>query len=115
MDDAASWFTRAIEQAQIYDNVTHAANVRAHLGRVALAGGDLERAEQLLTAAYEAIPAGSALHLRIQIELWMATLYLAHNERAEALRYLTMAQEKLVDSPRHALQVQAEAIAADVG
>ena len=110
LDAAESWFVRAIEEARVYDNETHAINVRAHLGRVALARGDSDGAEQLLTEALSAIPAGGALYLHTQIELWLADLYLERNEHAAAEAYLNAAQEKLAGSQRMAQQRAADQI-----
>ena len=110
LDVAESWFDRAIEEARVYDNETHAINVRAHLGRVALARGDSDRAEQLLTGALDAIPTDSAIYLRTQIALWLADLFLKRNENATAQQYLNEAQKKLAGSGRMAQQRAADRI-----
>lgn len=110
-EGAASWFRAALEEARIYDNLTHAANIQANLGCVAMARGDYEAAEEELLAAYAAVPSTSAPHLQIQIELWLAELYIAW-KKPDARRLLDSAQEKLRDSQRRALQEQADGIAA---
>ena len=86
LDDAESWFQRAIEEAESYDNRTLSANIGANLGRVAQERGDLDKAEALLLEAQRAVSAMAALHLQIQIELWLAELYLQRDEPASAER-----------------------------
>lgn len=110
-DAAERWFERGIEEAQRYENAIHLINIRANLGRVALALGDLDQAEELLTTARRAIPQTSAQHLQLQIDLWLAELYLRRQELAAAQRVLTAVQQQLAGSQRKALQAKADQIA----
>ena len=108
---ADAWFNRALDEAHSFGNETFAINIRANLGRVAQARGDTEQAEALLTAAFHAIPAGSALYLRSQIQLWLAEFYLEHEDVSTAGIHLEAARQRLAGSRRIALQVAAEQIA----
>ena len=107
---AEAWFHRALEEARIYDNETHTINVRAHLGRVAWARGDVDQAAQMLTAALREIPTDGALYLRAQIELWLADLYIDRKEFGKAQAHLTAARERLAGSQRMAQQSAADQI-----
>ena len=111
LDGADSWFTRALDEALSYDNETFAINIRANLGRVAQARGAYDQAEQRLMSALNAIPAGSALYLRSQIQLWLAELYVENKNVVAAGVHLTAAQQRLEGSQRMGLQAAAEEIA----
>jgi ATP/maltotriose-dependent transcriptional regulator MalT len=111
LDEAERSLTVAHDEAHVYDNFTHAANIQANLGRVALARGEYALAQTRLLDAYAAVPDAGANHLRIQIELWLAHLYLACEDVPTARRYLDAARGTLADSGRAALQAEADALA----
>ncbi len=115
LEASASWFAQALAEAQSYENTTHVANVWAHLGRVAQAQGDFERAETLLQAARSTISDAGARHLQIQIALWLAELYLTVNDKPAARTALNTARKQLTGSRRKALQAIADQLAEQVG
>ncbi|MCB0044496.1 MAG: AAA family ATPase [Caldilineaceae bacterium] len=114
--DLAEWWLRAaLDEAQIYNNLTQAANIRANLGRVALTRGDDQTAERELLAALASVVEISAPHLQTQIELWLADLYANRADPAESRRFLQSARTRLGQGERGALHTQAESIAGRLG
>jgi tetratricopeptide (TPR) repeat protein len=105
-DEAEAWFTRGLREAERQANNLQVANIRANLGLVAQARGDLDRALMLLETAYTLVSAILAppQHLQIQIDLWLAELYLRRGERASAGEALSRAELHLVEGERQGLQ-----------
>ncbi|MEZ4733293.1 MAG: AAA family ATPase [Caldilineaceae bacterium] len=100
-------FQQALALAEKYDNPTFAANVRAHLGRVAAAHGALDEAYRLLTAAKAGVTGDTAFYLQTQIDLWLAELHLQRRERTEADASLRLAAERLATGQNRILQEKA--------
>ncbi|GAB4533560.1 MAG: AAA family ATPase [Anaerolineae bacterium] len=115
LDEAEAWFNRALGEAEKFNNHFQAANIRANLGLVARARGDLDEALAALEDAYRQAAAISALHLRIQIDLWLAELYLERGEHSAAREALARAEANLAGGERHSLQAWAERISARLG
>jgi DNA-binding SARP family transcriptional activator len=109
-DEAEVWFKRALAEAEKYGNQLQAANIRANLGLVARARGDLEQALDLLETAQSAVAATSATHLQTQIDLWLAELHLQRGERAAAEESLTQAEARLAGGERQGLQAWAQQV-----
>lgn len=107
LTEATTCFHQALILAQKYDNPTFAANVRAHLGRVAQARGALEEAYGLLIAAKAGVAGNSALYLQSQIDLWLAALHLQRGDPAAADASLRLADARLLAGQNRALQMQA--------
>jgi tetratricopeptide (TPR) repeat protein len=105
-DEAEAWFTRGLREAERQSNNLQVANIRANLGLVAQARGDLDRALMLLKTACAAVAAISAppQHLQIQIDLWLAELNLRRGERAAADEALSRAETHLVGGERQGLR-----------
>jgi ATP/maltotriose-dependent transcriptional regulator MalT len=114
LDEAESWFKRGLVEAENYDNQRQAANIRANLGLVAQARGDLDGALMGLEAARRAATAITAPHLQIQIDLWLAELYLQREEQAAAREALARAEVGLVSGERRGLQAWAERVRAQL-
>ena len=92
---AATDFQHALALAEKFDNPIFAANVRAHLGRVAQARGALDEAYTWLSAAKAAVTGDTALYLQSQIDLWLAKLHLQRGDHAAAEASLRLAEERL--------------------
>lgn len=104
---AETSFQQALALAEKYDNPTFAANVRAHLGRVAGAHGALDEAYCLLTAAKAGVAGDTALYLQTQIDLWLTELHLQRSERTEADASLRLAEDRLATGQNRVLQEKA--------
>jgi DNA-binding SARP family transcriptional activator/predicted ATPase len=102
-DEAESWFNRALVSAQQNHNNGQAANIRANLGLVAQARGNLDEALLLLEEARQSVQDLNSPHLQIQLDLWLAELYLKRDERATAVEALNRAKAHLADSEREGL------------
>lgn len=111
LDAAERWFTRGAEEAERYENAMHLVNIRANLGRVARARGDSDEAMRLLTTARRAIPTASVQHLQMQIDLWLAELYLMRSEQSAAQTTLHAVMKQLAGSQRKALRAKATQLA----
>jgi tetratricopeptide (TPR) repeat protein len=109
-DEAEVWFKRALAEAEKYGNQLQAANIRANLGLVARARGDLEQALDLLETAQSAVAATSAARLQTQVDLWLAELHLQRGERAAAEESLTQAEARLAGGERRGLQAWAKRV-----
>lgn len=105
-DEAEAWFTRGLREAERQANNLQVANIRANLGLVAQARGDLDRALMLLETARAAVAAILAppQHLQIQIDLWLAELYIRRGERAAADEALSRAETHLGEGERQGLR-----------
>ena len=112
LDEAESWFERALAEAQKHHNQVQAANIRANLGLVDRDRGDLAGALAQLRRAREMLGDLAAEHLRIQIDLWLAGLSLRGGDRTAAARSLAEAESRLAGSDRRALASQAAALRA---
>lgn len=106
-DEAASWFARGLAEAEGNHNLVQVANYQANLGLLAHGRGDLIQAIALLESARTALDTLTAPHLRIQVDLWLAEVYAAHNERTAAVATFNRAVEQLADSERGLLQQHA--------
>lgn len=91
---AATDFQHALALAEKFDNPIFAANVRAHLGRVAQARGALDQAYTWLTAAKAAVTGDTALYLQSQIDLWLAELHLQRDDHPAAEASLRLAEAR---------------------
>ncbi len=107
-DEAEDWFKRGLAEAERNGNLQQAANYRANLGLAARGRGDLDSALLLLEAARDSVATSTARHLQLQIDLWLAELYLERGERAAAAEALTRAEARLAGSERRRLQAWAE-------
>ena len=85
-----------------------------HTQRVGLSARTTDGNEAVLLEAHDIIPATGALHLQIQISLWLSELYAIRNDRATAQAYLHAAEQLLTGSDRRALQAIADRIAAQL-
>ena len=112
LDEAESWFERALAEAQKHHNQVQAANIRANLGLVDRDRGDLDGALAQMRLAREMLRDLAAEHLRIQIDLWLAGLSLRGGDRTAAVRSLAEAETRLAGSDRRALASQATALRA---
>lgn len=95
--EATAAFERALALAESHANPTFAANVQAHLGRVAQAQGDWAVAQRHLQAAQEAVAASTATYLQAQIDLWLADLYCQLGEPGPAV---ALAEQVIARSTR---------------
>ncbi len=109
-DEAEVWFKRALAETEKYSNQLQAANIRANLGLVARARGDLDQALDLLETAQSGVTATTATHLQTQIDLWLAELHLQRGERAATEESLTQAEARLAGGERRGLQAWAERV-----
>ena len=116
LDEAETWFTRGLREAERQANNLQVANIRANLGLVAREQGDLDRALMLLETACTTVSAISAppQHLQIQIDLWLTELYLRRGERAAAGEALRRAEAHMVEGERQGLQKWAQKLRAKV-
>jgi len=112
LDQAEAWFARGLAEAEKHGNRLQAANIHANRGLVARARGDLDVALVLLQAAGDAAADVPALHLQIQIDLWLAELYLQREERAAAGKALKRAEAQLAGGERRGLQAWATRVRA---
>ena len=97
-EEAATWFTRGLMEAEHYGNREQIANYHANLGLSAQGRGDLERAVLLLEQARTEATLIAAPHLHIQIHLWLTELYLLREEYAAAKEVLNRASKLLETS-----------------
>ena len=97
-EEAATWFTRGLVEAEHYGNREQIANYHANLGLSAQGRGDLERAVLLLEQARTEATLIAAPHLHIQIHLWLTELYLLKEEYAVAKEVLNRAGKLLETS-----------------
>lgn len=104
---AATDFQHALALAEKFDNPIFAANVRAHLGRVAQARGALDEAYTWLSAAKAAVTGDTALYLQSQIDLWLAELHLQRGDHAAAEANLRLAEAYLLAGQNRALHAKA--------
>lgn len=100
---AQNWFEQALAEAHRNGNRPQAANIRANMGLVARARGDLDEALLLLEEARSMITGLTAPHLQSQIDLWLAELHLARGEPAAAEEALAEAEIRLADGERQGL------------
>jgi tetratricopeptide (TPR) repeat protein len=112
LDEAERWFRRALAEADRHGNRLQAANIRANLGLVARARGDLDEALVELEAARRAAADVTARHLQIQIDLWLAELYLQRGEQTASREALARAEERLAGSERRGLETWAAQVRA---
>jgi tetratricopeptide (TPR) repeat protein len=107
-DEAESWFTRGMAEAQQQGNDAQVVSYQANLGLVARGRGDLDGALLLLAAAREAAAKLTSPHLQAKVDLWLVELYRARGERAAAEEALARATTRLAGSGRTRLQAWAE-------
>ncbi|MCB8959116.1 MAG: AAA family ATPase [Ardenticatenales bacterium] len=112
LDEAESFFHRALSEAEKHGNQLQVANIGANLSRVARERGDSDGALILLTEASRAVREQPALHLHTQIDLWLAELYIQRGERAAAKDAWQQAERRLKGSGRHGLAAWATRIEA---
>jgi ATP/maltotriose-dependent transcriptional regulator MalT len=79
---------------------------------VARARGGLDEALVELEAARRAAADVTARHLQIQIDLWLAELYLQRGEQTAAREALARAEERLAGSERRGLETWAAQVRA---
>lgn len=92
--DAEGWFKRALAEAERNGNVQQATNILANLGLVARGRGDSDQALALLETACRSAEKLTAPYLQMQIDLWLAELFLERGERAAADEALRRAQTR---------------------
>lgn len=107
LDDAESWFQRALIEADRNHNQPLAANVQANLGLVARKRGNFDEALLLLEAARQMVTGLTAVHLQSQIDLWLTELYLERDELTTAGKALARAEHRLAGSERKGLEAWA--------
>ena len=112
LDEAETFFHRALSEAEKHGNQLQVANIGANLSRVARERGDSDGALILLTEASRAVREQPALHLHTQIDLWLAELYIQRGERAAAKDAWQQAERRLKGSGRHGLAAWATRIEA---
>lgn len=113
--EAESWFQRGLAEAEKHHNFEHIANYQAKLSRAARSRGDLDNALILLEQARETTRPLAAPHLQIQLELWLAELYLERGERAAAAAALARAETRLAGGERRRLQAWADRLGQKLG
>jgi DNA-binding SARP family transcriptional activator/predicted ATPase len=113
-DESEQWFTRGLAESEARGNIEQAANYHANLALAARGRGDLESALILLEKANAQAATTNSIHLRAQIDLWHAELYLARGERAAAKEALARAETRLRDSGRAYLIDWAARVRADL-
>jgi tetratricopeptide (TPR) repeat protein len=101
--EAESWFQRALKEAGEAGDALQMANLEANLGRVAHRRGELDEALTLLEAARQAVTGLTAEHLEVQIDVWLAELYLERGEHAATSESLQRALARLEGSGRQML------------
>jgi tetratricopeptide (TPR) repeat protein len=101
--EAQGWFERALTEAQRNGNQPQAANIRANMGLAAQARGELDEALLLLEEARAMITGLTAPHLQIQIDLWLAELFLLRGEKTAAEEALSGVEARLADGERQGL------------
>ncbi len=94
---AESQFQQALQLAEKYDNAAFVANLKAHLGRVAVAKGTWKEAEGYFVEAKAALNDNASRYLQLQITLWLSDLYLRQSDFANAQSNLQQAEAALVD------------------
>lgn len=107
---AAADFEHALALAEKFDNPIFAANVRAHLGRVAQARGALDEAYTWLTAARTAVTGDTALYLQSQLDLWLAELHIQRGDHTAAEASLRSVEARLSNHQQPSLQQKTMAI-----
>ena len=110
MDEAKKWFTQALDIAEKFNNMVHAANIRANLGRVAQKQGQLDEALALLTAAQQTVADVITPHLQTLIDLWLAELYLERHEPVLGQQLLDDVNHRLKGTGRGSLQAWAKQV-----
>ena len=110
-NEAERWFERAMAAAVVAANEVHQANLKANMGMLAQAQGDLDTALLLLQEARAALPPEGEAFLKTKIDLWIVELHLARGERAAATEILARVKESLAQSEYEGYKRQAEAIA----
>jgi len=113
-DEAESWFKRGLAETEQYGNPEQAANYRANLGLVARGRGDLDGALVSLEDSRASAANLTAPHLQIQIDLWLAELYLQRGERAAASESLSRAEARLVGGERKRLLAWAQRLRLEI-
>lgn len=101
---AVAAFQQALTFAEKFDNPTFAANVRAHLGRVAQARGALEEAYTLFSAAKATVTGDTARYLQCQLDLWLAELHIERGDEVAAEESLYQAAARLTNGQHRILQ-----------
>lgn len=112
LNEAETWFTRALAEAQKHNNLIQAANIQANLGLVARERENLDQALMLLESARRVVANLTAPHLRTQIDLWLAELYLQRGERTAANEVLEQAEDRLEGNERKGLATWATRVRA---
>jgi tetratricopeptide (TPR) repeat protein len=112
VDQAKQWFEQALIEASRNNNHLQAANIRANLGLAARERGDLDEALLLLEEARAAAGRLTGPHLQIQIDLWLAELFLQREEQTAARQALERAQIRLMGGERRGLQAWANRLKA---
>lgn len=111
-DEAEGWIARSLEVAREHNNVAHSAKCQANLGLIAQGRGDLDTALiHLEDAAAFAAPL-TARYMQAQIDLWLAEVYVARDERIAALETVSRAEARLSHSHYERLMQQAAALRA---
>jgi tetratricopeptide (TPR) repeat protein len=109
-DEAEQWFERAMAAAVVANNEAHQANLKANMGMLARARGDLDTALLLLQEARAGLLAESESFLKTKIDLWTVELHLVRGERAAAAEVLTRVKGILAQSEYEGFKHQANAI-----
>lgn len=104
---ATADFEHALALAEKFDNPIFAANVRAHLGRVAQVRGDLDTAYTWLTTARAAVTGDKALYLQTQLDLWLTELHIQSGDKTSAEASLRLAEVRLAARQQQVLAQKA--------
>lgn len=102
-DDAESWLTRGLAEAERNDNTVQVAQYRADMGLVARARGQHAQAVTLLEDARSRLTQASARRLLITIDLWLSEIEFERGCPDAAQCALDRAQEQLHGSDYTAL------------
>jgi ATP/maltotriose-dependent transcriptional regulator MalT len=96
--EAEEWVNASLREARQHHNVSHVAKSLANLGLIARGRGDLDNALSLLEEAAELSVPLTARYMQAQIDLWLAEIHLAREERVAAGEALTRAERRLAAS-----------------
>jgi tetratricopeptide (TPR) repeat protein len=102
-DVAERWLRRGLAEAQRQGNMVQVANYHANLSLVERGRGNLDDALLLLDEASATASRQPAVHLQIQIDLWLTELFLQRGEHAAASDSLARAETRLLPGQRQRL------------
>jgi DNA-binding SARP family transcriptional activator len=109
-DDAERWFTDGFAITRQYGNKPQMATYQANLALTARGRGDLDSAVLQLEQAREQAALLATPHLQIQIDLWLAELYIERGESTAGAAALDRAEQQLNGSNYQRLREWADRV-----